>query len=77
MESAGRQWLSVRREELDGGSVERIVAAICRLRPSDDTIGQMVEKERDYFYRNAVRMRYAEFRRQHLFVGSGVAEAGL
>ena len=32
--------------------------------------------EADYFARNAPRMRYPEFRRQDLFVGSGVLEAG-
>ena len=32
--------------------------------------------EADYFARNAERMRYPQFRRQHLFVGSGVIEAG-
>jgi hypothetical protein len=32
--------------------------------------------EADYFERNAARMRYPKFRRQHLFVGSGVIEAG-
>ena len=29
-----------------------------------------------YFETNAARMRYPEFRRKHLFVGSGVIEAG-
>ncbi len=28
------------------------------------------------FERNAARMRYPKFRQQHLFVGSGVIEAG-
>ena len=32
--------------------------------------------EADYFERNAERMRYPQFRRQHLFVGLGVIEAG-
>src|SRR5438552_4119871 len=32
--------------------------------------------ESAYFENNAPRMRYPEFRRQHLFVGSGVIEAG-
>jgi hypothetical protein len=32
--------------------------------------------EAEYFERNAERMRYPKFRRQHLFVGSGVIEAG-
>ena len=40
---------------------------------------EVVEKiriEADYFERNAERMRYPKFRQQHLFVGSGVIEAG-
>jgi len=39
----------------------------------------LVEKiriEADYFDKNTERMRYPEFRAQHLFVGSGVIEAG-
>jgi hypothetical protein len=35
-----------------------------------------VRREADYFAANAPRMRYPAFRRQHLFVGSGVVEAG-
>ena len=37
---------------------------------------EMVRREAQYFEKNAERMRYAEFRRQHLFVGTGVIEAG-
>jgi hypothetical protein len=36
----------------------------------------MLRTEADYFERNKDRMRYPKFRRQHLFVGSGVIEAG-
>ena len=32
--------------------------------------------EAEYFESNAERMRYPAFRRQHLFVGSSVIEAG-
>jgi hypothetical protein len=35
-----------------------------------------IHKESDYFATNAKRMRYPEFRKQGLFVGSGVIEAG-
>ena len=35
-----------------------------------------MEKGIDYFKKNKERMRYADFRRQGLFVGSGVLEAG-
>ena len=34
------------------------------------------DKAIDYFQSNRQRMRYADFRRQGLFVGSGVIEAG-
>jgi len=35
-----------------------------------------VRKARSYFETSAERMRYARYRRQGLFVGSGVVEAG-
>ena len=37
---------------------------------------EKVRAEADYFEKNAHRMRYPDFRRQQLFVGSGVIEAG-
>ena len=37
---------------------------------------EKIRTEADYFERNTERMRYPKFRRQHLFVGSGVIEAG-
>ena len=36
----------------------------------------MLRTEADYFETHAARMRYPSFRKQHLFVGSGVIEAG-
>ena len=39
-------------------------------------IVEKIRTEADYFETNAERMRYPKFRRQHLFVGSGVIEAG-
>ena len=61
---------------LDKGKIEKLAAAI---RSIDSTNPEVVEKirlEADYFERNAERMRYPKFRRHHLFVGSGVIEAG-
>ncbi len=54
-------------------------ARMARASRVDTANPQMAEKictEADYFERNAERMRYPKFRRQHLFVGSGVIEAG-
>ena len=39
-------------------------------------VTEKLRTETAYFERNAKRMRYPKFRRQHLFVGSGVIEAG-
>ena len=33
-------------------------------------------READYFDRNTERLRYSKFRAPHLFLGSGVSEAG-
>jgi hypothetical protein len=71
-----QEWLSARRNELDAGNVQNIIAAMNRLRPKDKAIRKGVETETEYFRHNAKRMRYAEFRSQGLFVGSGVVEAG-
>ncbi|MHB8304243.1 MAG: hypothetical protein ACYDC6_15750, partial [Acidobacteriaceae bacterium] len=49
------------------------------LRAIDATHPEVIEKiriETNCLERNAERMRYPKFRRQHLFVGSGVIEAG-
>jgi hypothetical protein len=61
---------------LDKGKIEKLVLT---LRAIDVTNPEVIEKiriEAGYFERNAERMRYPKFRRQHLFVGSGVIEAG-
>ena len=72
-----KAWMKVHQERLlDKGKIEKLVV---RFAPSDSANPEVAEKirtEADYFERNAERMRYPKFRRQHLFVGSGVIEAG-
>jgi hypothetical protein len=46
------------------------------LETADPQLADKLRTEADYFERNAARMRYPQFRRQKLFVGSGVIEAG-
>jgi hypothetical protein len=63
-------------ELLDEGRIEELVAA---LRAIDSLPSELLEKirtEADYFDNNKERMRYPGFRAQHLFIGSGVIEAG-
>jgi len=71
-----KEWMEARREQLDAGDVEAVIACVRRLRPSHAKVQEEVRTAADYFHRNAQRMRYAEFRKQGLFVGSGVMEAG-
>jgi len=71
-----QEWISPRRDELDDGNVEAVIAAMSRPRLRDNGAQEEVQTEMEYFRGHAERMRYAEFRSQGLFVGSGVVEAG-
>jgi hypothetical protein len=72
-----KAWMKKHQKRLlDKGKIEKPVLT---LRSIDSTNPEVVEKlriEANYFERNAERMRYPKFRRQHLYVGSGVIEAG-
>ena len=60
----------------DEGKVEDLVAALRSIDSSSPELAEKIRIEVGYFENNVNRMRYPEFRRQHLFVGSGVIEAG-
>jgi len=71
-----KAWMKKHQRLLDKGVIEKLVIT---LRFIDSTNPEVVEKlriETNYFERNANRMRYPRSRREHLFVGSGVIEAG-
>ena len=61
---------------LDEGKIEKLVAAPRLLQHPDPKVLEKIRIEADYFAKNAERMRYPKFRKLHLFVGSGVIEAG-
>jgi len=69
-------WLQARLDELDSGEVEAVIGALGRARPKDSAQQADLEREVNYFRNNAERMRYADFRKRAMFVGSGVVEAG-
>ncbi len=71
-----RLWILRHQPKLDGGKIEKLVGYLRSLQASSPETIEALRKPADYFARNAERMRYPEFRRQHLFVGSGVIEAG-
>ena len=71
-----KQWAAARSEQLDEGDVEAVITSMKRLRPRLQNVREDVRKAIDYFQTNKERMRYAKFRSQGFFVGSGVVEAG-
>jgi hypothetical protein len=76
---AGNQkaWIKThQRRLLDKGKIEKLVVALRCIRATNPEVIEKIRIEADYFERNAERMRYPQFRKQHLFVGSGVIEAG-
>jgi hypothetical protein len=56
--------------------VKNVIAAIKRLQPQNPSVREEVHKTVGYFETNQDRMRYAEWIKHGLFVGSGVIEAG-
>lgn len=75
-EPARKRWLMVEQDRLDEGKIEDIVASLRALKTNHPDLAKDIETEANYFEGNQERMRYAEFRKQGLFVGSGVVEAG-
>jgi hypothetical protein len=70
-----KQWAAARSQQLDD-DVEAVITSMKRLRPRKDHVREEVRKAIDYFQTNKERMRYAKYRSEGLFVGSGVVEAG-
>jgi len=76
-EANQKAWMKVHQKRLlDKGKIEKLVVALRSLSSDSPAVQEKIRIEADYFEKNAERMRYPKFRRQHLFVGSGVIEAG-
>ena len=76
-EAGQKAWIKVHQKRLlDKGKIEKLVTALRSFHSTNPEVADKIRTEADYFERNAERMRYPKFRRQHLFVGSGVIEAG-
>ena len=72
-----KAWMKVHQKRLlDKGKIEKLVGALRAIPAGNSPLAEKIRTEADYFERNAERMRYPKFCRQHLFVGSGVIEAG-
>jgi hypothetical protein len=66
------QWGKQRRDELDEGKLDAVLAALHSHAETNDEARKCV----DYVTRNRHRMRYPEFRAQGLCTSTGVVEAG-
>jgi hypothetical protein len=76
-EAQQKAWMKVHQKRLlDKGKIEKLVSLLRSLTTSHPFLAEKIRTEAVYFESNAERMRYPKFRRQHLFVGSGVIEAG-
>jgi hypothetical protein len=71
-----KRWMMVQQRRLDEGKIENLVLTLRSIGTANAEVAEKIRTEADYFERNAERMRYPTFRRQHFFVGSGVIEAG-
>ncbi len=76
-EARQKAWIKGHQKRLlDKGKIEKLVVAIRSIHSTNPEVADKIRIEADYFAANVERMRYPKFRRQHLFVGSGVIEAG-
>jgi len=70
------KWAEDRRLELNNGNVEAVIKSIEALASLTGSDKELCEREIGYFDKNKERMRYADFKKRGMFVGSGVMEAG-
>ncbi len=70
-----RRWVKKLQRKLDRGQIACLVKGLRSLPPPYPEAAQLLRSEADYFAHNADRMRYPLFKRQRLFIGSGVIEA--
>lgn len=69
-------WMATHQDWLDEGQIETLTAALRQTATGYPACSEDLLRDANYFQTHAQRMRYPEFRRQGLFVGSGVIEAG-
>lgn len=70
-------WIGLHQKRwLDKGKIAKLVLSLRQIRTTDAELAKKIRLEAEYFATNAARMNYPQFRKQHLFVGSGVIEAG-
>ena len=73
-----KRWMKTHQKRLlDPGKIEKLVLTLRALASAQpELLAENIRTEADYFHNNRQRMRYPQFRQHHLFIGSGVIEAG-
>ena len=75
--SQQKVWLKpLQKRLLDKGKIEKLVLSLRSIASTNPALAERICAEAQYFHTNTKRMRYPEFRKRHLFIGSGVIEAG-
>lgn len=69
------RWAARMQKTLDAGKIQGLVQQLRVFPAPSNDITALLRIEAEYFERNRQRMRYPAFRRQKLFIGSGVIEA--
>ncbi|MEP6935716.1 MAG: ISKra4 family transposase [Nitrospirota bacterium] len=75
-EKPRKSWAKKLIKKLNRGRIEAVVAELRAFPTSKPELADNLRIEAAYFERNRERMRYPKFRKQGLFIGSGVIEAG-
>lgn len=75
-EKQRKRWARKLLKKLNAGRIETLVTQLRAFPARQKELLPLLQTEAEYFHRNAERMRYPKFRKQKLFVGSGVIEAG-
>jgi len=75
-EKQRKHWAKKLIRKLNRGRVENVVSELRSFPTRKPELRDKLRIQADYFERNRNRMRYPKFRKQGLFIGSGVIEAG-
>src|SRR5439155_8644201 len=71
-----KRLVKIWKDKLDQRKIERLVASLRAQAASRPELEEDLRTEANYFEDNKERMRYPKLRKQGLFIGSGVIEAG-
>jgi hypothetical protein len=77
-DAAQKRWLMHKLHWLESGKIEKLVTSLRKQSDAEanSELSKAIHTESEYIDSNRDRMRYPEFRKKNLFVGSGVIEAG-